>query len=100
MGDGERKARVLQCVQWRVQLNALHGQGYDVAHVARTANVVELGRIVTRLAILMREIVDELQRDAGESQAFRDDAEMRLDPFDLAESVLARADERARVAVA
>jgi hypothetical protein len=95
MEDGERKARVLQCVQWRVQLNALHAEAWGVALQARTANVSELARAVTRLSIVMREVVDELQRDAGVAQAYRDAAAMRQDPFELAEAVLAVSDESA-----
>ena len=61
---GDRKARVLQCLQWRVQLNHAHADAWAVTMEARTANVTELARAVTRLSIIMREMVDECQQHA------------------------------------
>jgi hypothetical protein len=93
MSDGERKARILQCRQWRVQLNSVHGDCWEVAQLSRTPNVASLARSVTRLAIIMREMVDELQRDAGLPVPSRE-AVLREDAYDVAQERLFRAARR------
>jgi hypothetical protein len=69
--DGERKARVRVCREWRGRLNQVHADAWMVCQEARTPNVLELARDVTRLAIVVREMVDELEREAGSPVAER-----------------------------
>jgi len=70
--DGELKARLLACRQWRGRLRVVRAESWMVCEEARTANVIDLARAVTQLTILVGEMVNELEREATETLASHD----------------------------